>query len=90
MVKKIDAAPINARSVAVKATWENPETAAARAKRHHVIANGIEYKSTGAAFAAFGFNEKNRHIGFRVRLVKSKTGNLSFAGIPFTLKTVGG
>lgn len=76
--------PINARSVAAKASWENEATRAARASRHWVEANGVMYTSMDKAFKALRLPEGDAH-GFRRRLVDSVTQQASFAGIEFKL-----
>lgn len=76
--------PINARSVAAKASWENEATRTARTTRHWVEANGVMYTSMDKAFKALRLPEGDAH-SFRVKLVGSDPQQGSFAGIDFKL-----
>lgn len=50
-----------------QAAWARPEVAEARTTRNRVRANGTEYRSTRAAFAALAL-PMAKHIGFRAQL----------------------
>lgn len=52
---------------AITESWKNPETAAKRATRHGVIANGQEYRSVREAFTALRLPIA-KHIPFRMAL----------------------
>ncbi len=73
------------RAAAIAASWAKPEVAAARASRHHVLANGTEYRSTQAAFRALHL-PMAKMIPVRMEL-KAK-GSATFSGVKFKLVEV--
>ena len=70
------------RAAAIAASWAKPEVAAARASRHHVIAMGVEYRSTQAAFRALKL-PMSKMIPVRMEL-KAK-GAVTFNSVKFKL-----
>lgn len=67
---------------AIAASWADPEVKAARATRHHVTVNGVEYRSVREAFRALGLPD-SKHIKFRMDL--KATGKQAFDGHVFIL-----
>ena len=59
------------RSAAVAATWMNPDVAAARSVRDHVLVNDAWHVSVRQAFIDLGL-PLNEHIKFRAQLKRSR------------------
>lgn len=55
------------RSAAIAETWKDPDVAAARARRDHVTADGVEYPSVKQAFIDLELDLRT-HIKFRGEL----------------------
>lgn len=80
VVKKVAAA--STLSEAVRKTWLNPNTAAARRQRNGVKVDGVEYGSVRKAFTALRLPD-SKHIAFRGRL--KAAGKLAFGEHEFVL-----
>lgn len=71
------AAASASRSAAIANSWKDPEVAAIRAKRLHVVVDGQEFKSVHAAFVALNL-ALSAHIRVRMQLRQAKS--LTYAG----------
>ncbi len=59
------------RSAGVRKSWSDKNTHDLRSARHHVVVNGVEYRSVRAAFTALGM-PLSKHIKFRAQLKAAK------------------
>lgn len=62
------------RAAAIRASWDDASVAAARATRHAVLVDKVEYRSVRAAFVALGL-PLGQHIKFRMELKAELTAN---------------
>lgn len=75
------------RSQAIAETWKDPEVAAKRVVRHHVVVGGHEFPSVRAAFEALGLPE-SKHIPFRQILKANHEATFKFGKKSFDFKLV--
>lgn len=62
------------RGAAIAASWSDDEVRKARATRHAVLVDKVEYRSVRAAFVALGL-PLGQHISFRMQLKAEGTAN---------------
>lgn len=55
------------RSAGIRKSWSDKNTHDLRSARHHVVVNGVEYRSVRAAFTQLGL-PLSKHIKFRAQL----------------------
>jgi hypothetical protein len=55
----------------VRKSWSDKNTHDLRSARHHVVVNGVGYRSVRAAFTALGM-PLSKHIKFRAQLKAAK------------------
>lgn len=84
-IAEATAAARSAQAEGVAKSWHDPAVRAARAQRNGVEVNGVEYKSTAAAFRALRL-PFNKHVAFRGKL--KAAGALEFEGHAFRVLPV--
>jgi len=84
-VAEATAAARSAQAEGVAKSWHDPAVRAARAQRNGVEVDGVEYKSTAAAFRALSL-PFNKHVAFRGKL--KAAGTLEFEDHTFRVLPV--
>jgi len=72
------------RAAATAQSWADESIRAARTARHHVVADGVEYRSVKAAFEALRL-PMSKHVKFRAALKNAASGELVIDDHKFTL-----